>query len=101
VPFLICRVFPLPKNVFYSLFRLKICNRIQNINCNEVHLLEYFIYNLHVYDVLCAITLVMAPRNDPGLDQPPLHKGGTSHLITTFGCGGKSSLISECRGDSN
>jgi hypothetical protein len=51
---------------YNSLFRLKLCNRIRNLNYNKVQLLEHFMYNLRVCDVLCIITLVMAPCNDPG-----------------------------------
>jgi hypothetical protein len=85
VSFLIRRVFSLPKNVFYSLFHLKLFNQIRNLNYNKVQLSEHFIYNLHVYDVLCIITLVIAPHNDPGYDRAPLLEGGTSHPPP--GCG--------------
>jgi hypothetical protein len=56
------------QNVFYSILRLKLFNRIQNLNYNKVQLLEYFICNIFICNILCIITSVMAHRTDPGLD---------------------------------
>jgi hypothetical protein len=75
-------VFCFRKNIFYSLFRLKLCNRIQILNCNKVLLWEHFICLILICDVLCIITSVMAPHNDPGKDWPSLLKGGTSQSAT-------------------
>jgi hypothetical protein len=58
----------LPQIFLSSIFRLKCCNRIQNLNCNKVKFLEHFICLILVCDILYVITSVMAPRNDPGLD---------------------------------
>jgi hypothetical protein len=51
-----------------SIFHLKLYNQIQNLNYNKVKFLEHFICLILVCDVLHIITLVMAPRNDPGYD---------------------------------
>jgi hypothetical protein len=54
------------KMFLLSIFRLKLCNRIQNTICSKVQLSEHFICLNRVCDVLCIIISVMAPRNDPG-----------------------------------
>jgi hypothetical protein len=53
------------KCFYFFTFRLKLCNRIQNSICNKVWLLEHFICLNRVCDVLCVITSVMTPHNDP------------------------------------
>jgi hypothetical protein len=60
------QVFLLSQIVFILYLSLKLCNRIQNQNCNKVQLLELFICLIVVCDVLCVVTLIMAPRNDTG-----------------------------------
>jgi hypothetical protein len=62
------RVIPLPQMFLSSIFRLKLYNRIQNSNYNKVKFLEHFVVNILVCDVLCVITSVLTPCNDPGCD---------------------------------
>jgi hypothetical protein len=52
----------------FSIFPLKLYNRIQNLNCNKVQPSEHFICLILVCDVLYVITSVMAPHNDPDYD---------------------------------
>jgi hypothetical protein len=73
------------KNVFYSLFCLKLWNRIWNLICNKVWLWEHFICLITICDVLYIITSVMTPCNDPDLDWPSLLKGEMSHHLSFFG----------------
>jgi hypothetical protein len=61
-------IFYLPLKTLFLNFHLKLCNRIQDSNCNKVKFLEYFVVNILVCDVLCVITLIMAPYNDPACD---------------------------------
>jgi hypothetical protein len=67
VSFLIVEL-ALPQMSFIHLSSAQLCNRIQNLNCNKVKILENFFCNLLVCDVLCVITSIMAPHNDPGYD---------------------------------
>jgi hypothetical protein len=60
------RVIASVKMFLLSIFRLKLCNRIQNTICNKVQLSEHFICLNRVCDVLCVIISVIAPRNDSG-----------------------------------
>jgi hypothetical protein len=60
------RVIASAKMFLLSIFRLKLCNRIWNAICYKVQLSEHFICLNRVCDVLCIITSVMTPRNDPG-----------------------------------
>jgi hypothetical protein len=62
------RVFSLSQMFLFLIFRLELCNRIQNLNYNKVKFSDLFIVNILVCDVLYVITLIMTPRNDPGLD---------------------------------
>jgi hypothetical protein len=62
------RMFSLPPMFLFLIFLLKLRNRIQNSNYNKVKFSEHFICLIPICDVLCVITLVMTPRNDPGLD---------------------------------
>jgi anaerobic C4-dicarboxylate transporter len=73
--------------VLFLIFRSKLWNRIRNSNYNKVQFSEHFISLIFVCDVLCVITLVMAPRNDPSQDGPSLFKGGISQLVLEhYGC---------------
>jgi hypothetical protein len=62
------RVFSLSQMFLFLIFRLELCNRIRNLNYNKVKFSDLFIVNILVCDVLYVITLIMTPRNDPGLD---------------------------------
>jgi hypothetical protein len=56
------------KYIFILYLSLKLCIRIQNLNCNKVKIFRAFQYNFLICDVLYIITSVMAPRNDPDCD---------------------------------
>jgi hypothetical protein len=72
-------VFRFRKVFLFSIFRLKLCNRIWNSKFdNKVQLSDHSICLNHVCDVLCVISSVITPRNDHGLDRLSLFKGGTS-----------------------
>jgi hypothetical protein len=56
------------KSLLFLIFCLKPCKSIQNSSCNKVKFSEHFFSSFLICDVLCVVTSVMTPRNDPSYD---------------------------------